>query len=48
MIYDNVRYKVDSFPNRPFVVLGDSHYFYFDNMEVNRYFPEQLRIDVER
>lgn len=23
MIYDNVRYKVDSFPNRPFVVLGD-------------------------
>ena len=48
MIYDNVRYKVDSFPHRPFVVLGDSHYFYFDNMEVNRYFPEQLRIDVER
>ena len=48
MIYDNVRYKVDSFPHQPFVVLGDSHYFYFDNVEVNRYFPEQLRIDVER
>ena len=47
MIYDNVRYKLNQFCKRPFVVSGNSHYFYFNRYDANYDFPEQLRIDVE-